>query len=47
MVILNFMPLKELQQDWKKNICVNVFGYENGLIYPVHGFIIQIVWIYC
>ena len=20
----------------KKNICINVFGYENGLVYPVH-----------
>ena len=19
----------------KKNICINVFGYENGLVYPV------------
>ena len=27
----------------KKNICVNVFSYENGLIYPVHGLLIQIV----
>ena len=22
--------------DRKNNICINVFGYENGLAYPIH-----------
>ena len=22
----------------KNNICINVFGYENGLVFPIYGF---------
>ena len=24
--------------EMKNNICINVFGYENGLVFPIYGF---------
>ena len=36
MVILIFLSLKRIMAGLKKSICINVFCYENCLVYPVH-----------
>ena len=33
----------------KNNICINVLGYENGLVFLVHVSVTKLktIWIYC
>ena len=34
---IKFLSLKRIMVGFKRrSLCINVFGYENGLIYPVH-----------
>ena len=33
---LNFLCEKKILASWKKNICINVFRYENKLVFPIH-----------
>ena len=38
MMVLNFLCLKNIivRLNKKNDICINVFCYENNLVYPVH-----------
>ena len=36
MMILNFLYLKKIIVRLKRIISALIFGYENGLVYPVH-----------
>ena len=40
---------KDCKKKKKKNVCINVFCYENNLIHPVHVSIknLRIAWICC
>ena len=38
MIELSFLCKKKIltKLKWKNNICINVLGYENGLVFPIY-----------